>query len=182
MKKNLRVIIVVLICAALCVGYYFYLSNRTARLASEPTEMQMLISKDLESSYPSTPREVLRLYNRLLLCMFAGDWEEDEFEQLSNQARALMDPELQEENPLEVYLHNLKAEVNNFREEKKEIINVEISSSQDVEKKTINGSEYAYVEAIYSVKGKKNSEQSRQTYILRKDENGRWRILGFYQP
>lgn len=182
MKKNLRVIIVVLICAALCVGYYFYLSNRTARLSSEPTEMEQLISKDLESSYPTTPREVMRLYNRILLCLFDGEWEDDDFEQLSNQARALMDAELLEQNPAETYLHNLKAEVNNYRKEGKEIINVTVSSSQDIEKKTVNGSECAYVEAIYSVKAKKNSEQSRQTYVLRKGEDGRWRILGFYQP
>ena len=182
MKKNLRVIIVVLICAALCVGYYFYLSNRTARLSGEPTELEMLITKDLESSYPTTPREVMRLYNRILECMFDGDWEEEEFERLSSQMRLLLDDQLLEANPLETYLHNLKAEVNSFRKEVKQFINVQISFSQDIEKKNVNGSECAYVEAVYSVKGKKDTEQSIQTYVLRKGEDGRWRILGFYRP
>lgn len=182
MKKNLRVILVVVICAGLCVGYYFYLSHRTMTIDGQPTEMEQLISKDLESSYPSTPREVLRMYNRILLCLYNGEWDEEEFEKLSSQARVLMDQELLSQNPEDVYRKQLETEVNEFREEGKQILSVSVSSSQDVEKKKVNGSECAYVEAVYSVKGKKDSEQSRQTYVLRKDENGRWRILGFYQP
>lgn len=182
MKKKLHVVIAVVICAALCVGYYFYLSNRNTSLAGTPTEMEQLLNKDLESSYPTTPREVLSVYNRILLCLFSGDWDDEEFEKLADQARELMDPELLEQNPRETHLHDLKAEVNNYLQEGKEFISVRVSSSKDVEKKTVNGSECAYVEAIYSVKGKKDTEQSRQTYVLRKGEDGRWRILGFYQP
>lgn len=181
MKKKLHVVIAVVICAALCVGYYFYVSYRTSN-QGQPTELDQLLNKDLESAYPSTPREVLLMYNRILLCMFGQDMEEEEFERLGSQARLLMDEELLTQNPDETYLHDLKAEVNSYQKEGKEIINVRVSSSKDVEKKTVNGSECAYVEAIYSVKSKKDTEQSRQTYVMRKGEDGRWRILGFYQP
>ena len=182
MKKKLHVVIAVVICAALCVGYYYYLSHRTITSQGQPTEMQQLLNKDLESSYPSTPREVLLMYNRILLCMFGQGADDDELEKLAFQARLLMDEELLSQNPEETYLHDLKAEINNFHKESKEIINVRVSSGKEVEKKTVNGSECAYVGASYSVKGKKDTEQSRQTYILRKGEDGRWRILGFYQP
>ncbi len=38
-----------------------------------------------------------------------------------------------------------------------------------------------YVDVDYFLKSKKNAQRASQTYILRKDDGGKWRILGFYQ-
>lgn len=53
-----------------------------------------------------------------------------------------------------------------------------------MEYKTKSGKDYAYVDVSYFVKSNKKGKKSErvlQTYILRKDENADWRILGFYQ-
>ena len=65
--KKMRGIIIFVVCAGLCVGYYFYLSNYSGEKESIPSEKAQLISKDLDSSYPTTPREVIKFYNRILL-------------------------------------------------------------------------------------------------------------------
>ena len=179
--KKLRGIIVIVICAALCIGYYCYLSFGDLGKDDEPSEVAQLMGKDLDQSYPTTPREVVKFYNRILLCLYSEPVKEDEFESLSEQARKLMDTELLVENPQQAYMENLKSEVEAYTKDKKKIISTTISTSKEVEYKTIDSRECAYVESSYFIKGKNDSMRAGQTYILRKDEQGHWKILGFYK-
>lgn len=181
MKKGLHSVIAVIVCVALCVGYYFYLSHRSFRNEGQVTEIEQLMAKDLEAAYPTTPREVIRLYSRMLFCLYNDDYEEEQFRKIASQTRLLMDQELLTENPEEVYLHDLKAEINSYRQEKKEISSVNVASSKDVEKKTVNGAECAYVETTYYIDTSDAFQRTYQTYVLRKGQDGRWRIVGYYR-
>lgn len=180
--KKVRSVIIIVICAALCIGYYYYLSNRDSGKNAAPTEKEQVISKDLEQSYPTTPREVIKFYNRILLCLYNEENSEAEIEALGAQARNLMDEELLEQNPEEIYLSSLQLETSQFAEDKKQIISVTISTSKEVEYEEIDDVEYAYVESSYYIKGEDDSERAGQTYILRKNKKGRWKILGYYRP
>jgi hypothetical protein len=180
MKKTLRAVIVLTVCICLCVGYYYYLSHRSVATETQPTELEQVVATDLEKSYPTTPREVIRFYNRILLCLYNLDYSDEEFEKLGNQARTLMDDDLLADNPEEIYFASLKSDVEDYKENSKKISNVRLSSGEDVETKKVDGQEYAYVDVIYFVKGKNDSERDKETYVLRKDTEGNWRILGYY--
>jgi len=180
--KKLRNVIIIVICAVLCLGYYYYLSNRDVGKEDAPTEKEQIISKDLEQSYPSTPREVIKFYNRILLCLYNEENTIEDIEALGAQARMLMDEELLMQNPEDVYLMSLRMEVSDFTEDKKQIISVSLSTSKEVVYEEIDDVEYAYVESSYYIKGKEDSERAGQTYIIRKDKVGRWKILGYYRP
>ena len=183
MKSGIKTTVVVIICAALCLGYYYYLSHRDTG-EGKMTEVEMLISKDLEKSYPKTAREVVKFYNRILKCYYSQEYSQEQLVQLTEQARKLMDAELQEINPPEVYLESVKAEISSYEEDEKAISDISVESSKEVEYKTRNGRECAYVDVTYFLKnysGKDKSGRASQTYILRKDDDGRWKILVFYQ-
>lgn len=181
--KKLRGIIVIVICAALCVGYYFYLSNYSREKEKTPTEIAQLISKDLDSSYPTTPREVIKFYNRILLTLYSEEkLEEEDIQGLGSQVQKLMDEELLARNPEGGYISSLVSDLNGYKEEGKRIISCTLSSSRDVERKEVNGAECAYVESSYYIEGKEGSGRTGQMYILRKDGQGRWKILGYYKP
>ena len=57
-----------------------------------------------------------------------------------------MDAELQEINPPEVYLESVKAEISSYEEDEKAISDISVESSKEVEYKTRNGRECAYVD------------------------------------
>ena len=185
MKKNsAKSVLIVVTCAALCLGYYFYLTHRDSGKEKEMSEVEMVVSKDLEKSYPKTAREVVKFYNRILDCYYTQDYTQEQLEIMTEQARSLMDEELKENNPQDLYLESVKAAIASFEEEKKSISNISIEGSKEVEYKTKSGKDYAYVDVSYFVKSNKKGKKSErvlQTYILRKDENADWRILGFYQ-
>lgn len=182
MKKNLKGLILLAVCACLCVGYYFYLNYCEEAKDQLPTEIDEVMAKDLDKSYPSTPREVIKFYNRILSCIYDGESTQDEIEALSQQARKLYDEELLAENPENTQIGNLKEELEEYAEDNKKIANVTISTSQDVERREIDGEKYAYVESSYYIKGNDTSGRVGQTYILRKDDQGQWKILGYYKP
>ncbi len=184
MKNGVKSIVVVVVCAALCLGYYYYLTQKDSGKEQELSEVEMVVSKDLEKSYPKTARGVVKFYNRILSCYYSQDYTQGQLEQMTEQARFLMDEELKENNPQENYLQAVQAEVDSFEEDKKSISNITVEGSKEVEYKTKNGRDYAYVDVSYFMKSNKKGQKSgrvSQTYILRKDENSNWKILGFYQ-
>lgn len=180
MKKNLRSIIVVIICAALCIGYYYYLSHRDDGKEKEMTEVEMVISKNLDSSYPKTARETVKFYNRIVNCYYNEEYGDEQLEQLTGQAEKIMDEELRKQNPAEEYLNAVRQEVLKYKEEGKEITNISVERANDIEYQDVDGRECAYVDVTYFVKEEEGASRTTQTYILRKDDEGKWRLLGFY--
>lgn len=182
MKKNgLKSIIVVVFCACLCVGYFYYLTQKTSGKEQKLTEVEMIISQDLENSYPKTAREVIKFYNRILKSYYAKEYTQEQLEQMAEQARLLMDEELRAKNPKEQYLEAVKADISSHEKEEMTISNISLESVNEIEYKTVKGSECAYVDVDYFLKSKKSAQRASQTYILRKDNGGKWRILGIYQ-
>lgn len=180
-KKNLSAIIAVVVCAALCIGYYYYLSNRDSGKEKNLTEVEQVITKSLDKSYPKTAREVIKFYNRIVKCYYNEEYTDKQLEQLADQARALMDEELLERNPKADYMKSLKKEIEEYKEEGKKIASISMDITNEIDYKKVKGDECAYVDVNYFVKGDDDSVRAAQTYILRKDADGKWKILGFYQ-
>ena len=100
---------------------------------------------------------------------------------LGDQARKLMDEELLAKNTREEFFAALSLDIASYRERERTISSTSISSTNEVEIKTIDGVAYATVDASYFIKEGKTFERTYQEYILRKDEEGKWKILAFRQ-
>lgn len=182
MKKQIRMIIVGLVCVALVVGYYYHLSHRSTKTAEDTTELTAITkitTKNLDTSYPQTPREVIKLYNDILKCYYNEDCTEDEIRALGAQARKLMDDELLQNNPEDQYYSALMTDIQNYKDAGKTINTTDVCDSDEIVKKTVNGAECAYVTASYFVKGKDGYTKTYQQYVLRQDEDGKWKILAY---
>lgn len=182
-QKTIRVIIAVL-AVVLIVGAYYYFAVYKSPSATdniELTEVQKVITKDLESNYPATPREVVKFYNRIQECFYNETYTDDELYALGDQARILFDDELLENNPRDDYFRALKSDIADFQAQSKTIMSSDVCDSNDVHFQTIDGDECAYVTASYFLDGAKDYSRTNQMYVLRKDEDGNWKILVFYR-
>lgn len=180
--KKIKTVIVAVIIIGLVVGFYYYLTHRTTRTVesnSEVSKVTAAISKDLSKDYPGTPREVVKYYNQVILCLYNEEYTDEEYAKLIEQLRGLMDEELLENNPQDQLTANMKADVAAFRDADKVINTSTICDSDEVELRTIEGSECAYVTSSYFVRSPKAYNRSNQEYVLRKDDKGKWRVLGF---
>lgn len=184
MKKNMSAVVLAVICIALIVGVFWQI-NRSRDASVEDmvnlTEVQKVITIDLDKNYPETPREVVKTYNRILSCFYREEYTEEELRDLGNQARKLFDQELLDNNPEEEYFKSLKADIEDYHEKSKVIASTSVCDSNDVKYQTIDGDECAYVTASYFINENKQFSRTYQTYVLRKDEDGKWKILVFYQ-
>ncbi len=184
MKKYIKMGISAVLVIAVIVGCYFYMTHRktiAAEDAVEITQLQQVLSRQLDSAYPPTPREVVRFYNRIIECAYEGGYDEGQFEKLMVQARKLLDQELLQNNPQDTYKTQLQQEIASYKEDEIRILQTRVCDSDEVRFREIEGRKCAYVQATYFIKqGKSNFTKTYQSYLLRQDQNKEWKILAYH--
>lgn len=179
-KKNLAVFLIL----ALIIGVYAvhaWDASKGNTKTQRKTEVEKLISKDLETSYPGTPREVMRFYSRILKCCYNQKLTEEQVESLATQMRCLFDMELLEQNPKETYLENLKVEIQEYKNAKKTITSYAIDESSNVEERTIDGEKYATIHVSYTTRSRSQYEKVYEEFMMRRDSDKNWKIVGWKQ-
>ena len=146
----------------------------------EITQLQQVLSKQLDHAYPPTPREVIKFYNRIIECAYGSEYNEEQFQKLMTQARKLMDVELLENNPQDTYQKQLLQEITSYQENSIKILQTRVCDSDEVRYKEIEGRKCAYVQAIYFMKQGKDFIKTYQDYLLRQDKEKKWKIVAYH--
>ena len=165
------------------LGYYFLKKEGAASENEALTKVQKITTLDLEKEYPETPREVVKLYNKIISAFHQEEYTQEELEKMCQVAYELMDDELQANNPFDSYLISVQADVELYEARKKEIVQTDVCDSNDVLYKTdsATGEDLAYVSASYFVREDKEYTNTYQMYVMVKDEDGKWKIKVYYQ-
>lgn len=182
--KGGKGIVVLAILVILVITYYHYLSNRkTPEIKKEQelavmTPVQEVLSRDLETNYPATPREVVRYFSEITQCFYNEEYSEEELYDLALKIREIYDDELVANQTEAEYLQSLKDEIAQFKKLNRTISSFTLSSTIDVETYQNDGYEWARLYCIYSVK-EQILVNSNIQFLLRKDENGHYKIYGW---
>ena len=96
--KKITGVLVLMVCvAAIVIAGFYFISKQDKEKAEDPlqptTEVEKLLKKDLESNYPETPAEVVKMYWRFNKCMYNTSLEDKDFEGLLKQLRLMYDEE-----------------------------------------------------------------------------------------
>ncbi|MCI8992094.1 MAG: hypothetical protein HFG80_05105 [Eubacterium sp.] len=183
--KYVKIIVLAAVCVGLAVGYYFYLSTHSGgdsevrKEQDNLSELESLLTENWEESYPPTPREVVKDYNRVLVCYYNENCEDKQIEKLVEMQRTLLDEELLQNNSLEDQVNSVKAEIAQYHVNERTVLDVTVGSSNETEIKEKEGKEYAYLTSVYLMKTGTEVGKTYQEYVLRKNEDGEWKILAF---
>ena len=137
-KSGIKILIIGIILAALVFGYYFYLTNKRNREASENkvdlTAVQNVLLRNLDKNYPPTPKEVMKVYGELTMCIHGQNYTDEEFEQLASQIQKIYDEELIAEtgNSGQQYLEALKKDIDDLKKKGLVISSYTLPSAADV--------------------------------------------------
>lgn len=180
--KKIKSIVIIVLCVLLICGGFFFFMQEDEKSETELTEAQKIITKDLENDYPKTPREVVKLYNRIVKCYYGTDLENKELKDLSLQMRKLLDEELLllEANSEENYYNSVLSEVIYYKQNEMYIIEANVCASNEVKEITDKekGQNLAEVAVSYFIKtGEKDFLKTYQDFVLREDKDGKWKIL-----
>ncbi len=183
MKKIGVVIIALAVIIGICGAFYIVneKSKKESQKEASLTEIEKITTKDLDTNYPQTPREVVKFYNKIVDCYYKDQYTDDELDALVDQALKLFDDELAQNNPKDTYKASVIADVSNYEDQGKTISQINVCDSNDVKYITDDGDNIAYVTASYFIKQDSSYSKTFQEYVLRKDAEGRWKILTFYK-
>ncbi|HHT97984.1 MAG TPA: hypothetical protein GXZ90_08845 [Clostridiales bacterium] len=181
MKKTVGTIVTMLVISVSIGAFYYYQKNRTDppkdQNQSELKEIEIMLDKNLEKDYPATAKEAVNLYSHMTKVLHS-EITDEEVELLGKKLRDFYDEELLQKNKIEDYLFDLKIDVATYRNNNKIIRSYEIDSDS-IETNVIDELEYTTMNVLYRMKDNKASYSLTEKFILRKDDNGRWKILGW---
>ncbi len=183
-SRTIKIVAVVLILAVAVLGYYYYLSNQAKKETEEAvvtTAVQNILLKDWERSYPPTPKEVLKCYSEITECFYNEEYTEEELEALALKIQELYDDELIANKTQEEYMEDLRSDIAEMKDNNYTIYSYEISASTDVDYYTENGYSCARMYCTFNLKqtGSSGVTASMEQFVLRQDEDGHWKILGW---
>ncbi|MEG1848798.1 MAG: DUF6715 family protein [Lachnospiraceae bacterium] len=179
--KGVKGTIILIIMIALIAGYYFYLSNRELPVKEtiETTAVQNALLRDLEQSYPPSPKEVVKYYFEITKCFYNETYTEDELRLLALKIRELYDAELVANQTEEEYLISIQTDINTFKEKNYTISSYATAASTDVEYYSVDGYEFAKLNCAVTIREGTTLQPTNERFLLRKDEDGHWKIYGW---
>ncbi|MCR5597393.1 MAG: hypothetical protein K6G19_04420 [Lachnospiraceae bacterium] len=188
-KKNIiKTVVIMIIVAAVLIGGYVFMTMQRGKetdrsleteTAKEMTAVQKIIAEAPYKEYPATPVQVVKYYNEITKCFYNEKYSDQELTSLSMISRTLFDKELKDQQSDVDYLVALQADIEVFKASNITIYDSVVSPSTEVEYFTHDGYDCARLYSTYTLKSGTVYQSTKEVYILRKDENGRWKILGF---
>lgn len=184
-SKVAKTVIIVVVLAAVILAYYYYLGHRTKRQeveeAAVATVVQSVLMRDLEHNYPPTPKEVVKYYAEITECFYNETYSDEELVQLANKIQMLYDAELVANKTQEQYMEDLRNDIVEMKGKQLLIASYEVSASTDVEEFTQDGYSCARLYCTFYLRQPGNGSRvpSLERFILRKDEDGHWKIFGW---
>lgn len=184
MKRSevISIVITGVILVGVIGGFAFYLAHKSRSKGEEVVEstaVQKVLQKDLERNYPPTPKEVVKYFAEVTKCFYNEEYSEDDLVDLAEQIQLLYDEELIANKTQDDYMQDLRDEIASMKENKYTIVGYEVSPSTDVVFFTEKEASCARLYCNFYVKQGAGNVPSLEQFVLRKDEAGHWKILGW---
>lgn len=184
-KNHLKLILVGLFLAALIIGYFFYLNRKpadrtSAEIDAAATAVQEILMTDLENRYPPTPKEVIKFNAEIIKVLYNETFSDEELTAMLVQQQQLFDEDLLAANPLTQYVAATRMDISSKQERKLVVSNYSLTSSVDVDYYVHDGFECARLHCYFYFRvGTQMAPTSDHYFVLRKDGDGHWKILGW---
>ncbi len=181
-QKLIKTVVMLVILAVVILGAYLIIvvrgpKNNTTKENETLSAVDQITTLDLDKSYPPTPGEVVDLYAQIMKVLYRQDYNGKQYDQMIAKIEGIFDMELLKNQvnwPV-----SLKNEIKSRKEGDYSIVNYSVDSSDKVVYSTVNGQEIANLTCVYAMRHGTYTEPQQFTYVLRKDEDGRWKILGW---
>ncbi len=180
LKKRIVSVSVILVLACAIVALYMYI-DRSGKTAKEPvnTVAERILAKNLSTNYPPTPYSVAELYCGIVECIYSADTTEEQLAALVLMERELFDEEFAALNPYETLLESTKADLKTAKDKKLVFTGYVLDKASNVTRWKKDGYEYASIMFQLMSKSDSGSGGSYRNLIMRKDSDGKYKILGW---
>lgn len=141
------------------------------------SEVEEMLEMDFDKDYPETPRALAQLHGDMTRLLYSGV-EDDEIKGLAVKVRDLYDDEFLDSSSEEQYLTNLYTDIALWNQADRRISYNLVVNEEDEEAYELDGKEYATAFISFTIIEKGQTSELRR-YIMRKDIDDKWKILGW---
>ena len=176
----LKSIVLLALGAVVIVGLYFMFVGTKKDPGEEQynlTAVDEITTTNLEKNYPANPRKVVDLYANIMKVLYKEEYTDGQQDKMLEVLQGIMDDEL-----LAGQSDFNKSIKNEVAERKKGDYSISNYIVQNSEPEILNmsGKKMCNVECLFSLrKGSTGTIANYYQFILRQDEEGRWKILGW---
>ncbi len=176
----LKSIVLLALGAVVIVGLYFMFVGTKKDPGEEQynlTAVDEITTTNLEKNYPANPRKVVDLYANIMKVLYKEEYTDGQQDKMLEVLQGIMDDEL-----LAGQSDFKKSIKNELAERKKGDYSISNYIVQNSEPEILNvsGKKMCNVECLFSLrKGSTGTIANYYQFILRQDEEGRWKILGW---
>lgn len=181
-KTGITILLMVLLSTGIICTYYYIQTSTTpvfSAMKKQKSELEILMEKDVNNSYPASPKEVLRLYHRFLKCLYDESLDDEKLKEMVQQMRLLYDEELIDANSVEEQVETIKKDIQIFKKANRQFTNYLLENNNSTIYWNQDGMDYASMAVAYSVNESGSIFKAFEEFILRKDKDERWKILGW---
>ncbi len=178
-KTKNTIIGLIVLCAAIVVIYFAIVNIPKGDDKVVMTAAAKELTKNFETNYPPTPREVVKEYAEITKCFYDSETTEDQINGLAKMMRLLQDDELNANQTFDDYMASLRAEILQYRDQGKSIASYSVSPSTEVK---YANNEYGSLSTLYLTFNMRTNGvigKVEEEFILRQDSEGHWKILGW---
>ncbi|MBE5924621.1 MAG: hypothetical protein E7271_09180 [Lachnospiraceae bacterium] len=180
-KGSKSLIVFMAVIVVLVLGFYAFSSNRTSSRKKDTnmTEVEKLLNYNFEDNYPKTVREVVKLHCRYMKCAYNEGFTKEELYTVNKNVREIMDAELLSVNTEEAQLKGLEDDIQFYKDNKQKYVNYTLAEGSQIKYNTENGVDYARIKVAITLRVDSATVKGDQEYLLRKDDAGKWKMLGW---
>ena len=176
----LKSIVLLALGAVVIVGLYFMFVGTKKDPGEEQynlTAVDEITTTNLEKNYPANPRKVVDLYANIMKVLYKEEYTEGQQDKILEVLQGIMDDELLAGQS--DFNKSIKNEVAERKKGDYSISNYIVQNSEP-EILNVSGKKMCNVECLFSLrKGSTGTIANYYQFILRQDEEGRWKILGW---
>lgn len=175
-KKPLIFVVI----GAVIVGFYFYINNRkvdnTEKL-TKSTPVTEITERDLDLNYPGTVRSVLTFYCDVLKVIYSESLNNDDVRKIASKLHGIFDDEFIALHPFDKYVDDLAKEIKEYKKVNRIVADYIVEENSYIEYFTNKKKEYAKVDVTFFQHVGKNVYKTYEWFLLRKDSDGKWKIV-----
>ena len=176
----MKSIVLLALGAVVVVGLYFMFVGSKKSPGEEQynlTAVDEITTTNLEKNYPANPRMVVELYAKTMKVLYKEEYTEGQQDKMLYVLKGIMDDELLNEQVN--FSKSMKNEIAERKEGDYSISNYLVQNSEP-EVVTVSGKKMCNVECLFSLrKGNSGTVANYYQFILRQDDEKRWKILGW---
>lgn len=166
---------------AIVVLGLFLLFTRNKKTPTEDnyqiTAVDEITTTNLDKNYPADPRKVVDLYAKTMQVLYRENYSNDQQDKMIAVIKGIMDDEFLANNPK--IEQSIKGEVKE-RKEGGYSISAYVVQGKDPEEVKVGEDKMCSVDCLFNLRhGANGTTANYYQFILRKDSEGRWKILGW---